>query len=377
MDKIDPIVVDETTETHAQIHYDEYHVTVTNKSLNKGDCDQSEKIFNCPCSASLGYPCRHIFAAARSLKAKIAIESINSRFYLDQEKLDWMDVNKKALNFMTNALKKRIAIYKEKLSKVKYSDVTMNTANSLNFSDNFEKDLLYFSKMRSPDPVKEKDCISESISGKTSDVIPDNASNDENNGNHRDITSDEGTAIGSNPGSALLRVANDSEINKTIISDKNEPDNHKMTKEPAKEPTKEPTKKPNDENHFENLEKIPKMNSDITKENSTTSSKVDEKKSSIILEVEYDKDPIKMEDNDDSVFPFKLTDKDEITDPETLTKGLLSLKKPALDGIYNKVSNRLDRIDKVNILVGIFMKKRAEKINQHQPTPMKIPKKEK
>lgn len=143
-------------------------------------------VFKCETCVGMGHPCRHVFVVARKYNIKIGVESVNSRFRLSQEGLNWIKINRESWSYMMLRINNRIEIHKDVI-KIKYSDVKLNGSAEKSVEDSFEQDLLRIIQNgdqkiipdNQDDDVTEEDVINLDDDGDPNDDVLKDDSDDE------------------------------------------------------------------------------------------------------------------------------------------------------------------------------------------------------
>lgn len=104
------------------------------------------KNYFCQCIIPSGYACRHIFAVTEHLgfEQKVTLGTINSRFYLDQETVDFADANLKGKQLIIETIYNKNARYGSLFTERPSEDVSKNISNpKIDIDSIFEQDLTY------------------------------------------------------------------------------------------------------------------------------------------------------------------------------------------------------------------------------------------
>ena len=101
-----------------------YNDTERPHDTYKVRCDASNNLY-CWCCVRMGYPCRHVFAVAEAFSIKVSLSSINTRFYLNQESVDFTKESPRAFEVMMKSTEKKEADYKHSKPE-RFRDVSTN-----------------------------------------------------------------------------------------------------------------------------------------------------------------------------------------------------------------------------------------------------------
>lgn len=117
--------------------------------------------YKCNCSARMGHPCRHIFAAIKFSVIKLTKNDVNTRFWLKDDDVDWMKINMDAFLYMVEEQRKTNECFGSLLSEIKYANVLLNAGGEDNLTRAFLQDLAYFTAKRNKEDKNLKPYLGE------------------------------------------------------------------------------------------------------------------------------------------------------------------------------------------------------------------------
>ena len=104
--------------------------------------------FHCLCVTQSGYPCRHVFALARHLGAKVMLSSVNSRFYLDQSNVNFHEENRRAMTTIINSIDMKNRKYGKLFTEKPVNGVQRAIRDNVDVKAYVERDLTYFGTLQ-------------------------------------------------------------------------------------------------------------------------------------------------------------------------------------------------------------------------------------
>ena len=104
--------------------------------------------FHCSCVTRSGYPCRHVFALARHLGAKVMLSSVNSRFYLDQSNVNFHEENRRAMTTIINSIDMKNRKYGKLFTEKPVNGVQRAIRDNVDVKAYVERDLTYFGTLQ-------------------------------------------------------------------------------------------------------------------------------------------------------------------------------------------------------------------------------------